>query len=73
MPKGYWVVAYREIRDTEKLMAYAKIAGPAIEAAGGRFVVRGTAAKAYEAGILERTTVVEFDSLETAIAVHESA
>ena len=41
-------------------------------AAGGRFVARGNAAKAYEAGQLLRTVVVEFDSLEKAIAAHDS-
>lgn len=72
MAKAYWVVCYREIKDPAKLAAYAKLAGPAIEAAGGRALVRGTAVKAYESGQLERTVVVEFDSMEHAIAAHES-
>lgn len=72
MPKAYWVNTYREIHDDEKLAAYAKIAGPAVTAAGGKFLIRGVAAKAYEAGIAERTTVVEFPSLEVAIATHDS-
>lgn len=73
MAKAYWVSAYHEIYDTDKLAAYAKLAGPAIEAGGGRFLARGTAAKAYEAGILQRTVLVEFDSLEKAIATHDGA
>ncbi|MFT5174380.1 MAG: hypothetical protein ACI8W7_002567 [Gammaproteobacteria bacterium] len=72
MPKAYWVSSYQAIHDEEKLAAYAKIAGPAVEAAGGRFIARGKAAKAYEAGIVQRTTLVEFDSLEAAIAAHET-
>jgi uncharacterized protein (DUF1330 family) len=72
MAKAYWITCYREISDPAKLAAYAKLAGPSIEAGGGRFVVRGTAAKAYEAGQLERTVVIEFDSVEHAIAVHDS-
>ena len=72
MAKAYWVVCYREISDPAKLAAYAKIAGPAIEAAGGRAIVRGAAIKAYESGQLERTVVIEFDSVEHAIAVHDS-
>jgi uncharacterized protein (DUF1330 family) len=72
MAKAYWITCYREISDPAKLAAYAKLAGPSIEAGGGRFVVRGTAAKAYEAGHLERTVVIEFDSVEHAIAVHDS-
>lgn len=72
MAKAYWVVCYREISDPAKLAAYAKLAGPAIQEGGGRTLVRGTAVKAYEAGQLERTVVIEFDSVEHAIAVHDS-
>jgi uncharacterized protein (DUF1330 family) len=50
-----------------------KLAGPAIHAAGGRFLARGTAAKAYEAGLLQRTVIIEFDSVEKATAAHDSA
>ena len=72
MAKAYWVVCYREIKDPAKLAAYAKLAGPAIEAGGGRVLARGTAVKAYDAGQLERTVLIEFDSVEHAIAVHDS-
>jgi uncharacterized protein (DUF1330 family) len=72
MAKAYWVVSYRQIKDPARLAAYAKLAGPAIEASGGRALVRGTAVKAYEAGQLERTVVIEFDSLEGAIAAHDT-
>ena len=41
MPKAYWVGSYQAIHDEEKLAAYAKIAGPAVIAAGGRFLSRG--------------------------------
>ena len=73
MAKGYWVVSYRSIKKPEALAAYAKLAGPAIQAAGGRFLVRGTPAKVYEAGLEQRTVVVEFDSIAAAIAAHNSA
>jgi uncharacterized protein (DUF1330 family) len=72
MAKAYWVVCYRSISNPDALAAYAKIAGPAIQAAGGRFLVRGTPAKTYENGVNQRTVVSEFDSLEKAIAAHES-
>ena len=72
MAKAYWVVCYREIKDPAKLAAYAKLAAPAIQAGGGRILARDTAVKAYEAGQLERTVLVEFDSVEHAIAVHDS-
>ena len=72
MAKGYWISCYRSISNPEALAAYAKLAGPAIQAAGGRFVVRGTPAKTYEAGVNQRTVVVEFESVQKAIAVHDS-
>jgi uncharacterized protein (DUF1330 family) len=71
MAKAYWITCYRQISDPGKLAAYAKLAGPSIEAGGGRFLVRGTAARAYEAGQVERTVVIEFDSVEHAIATHD--
>jgi len=73
MPKGYWITLYRLVSNPEALAAYGKLAGPAITAGGGRFVVRGVPAKTYEAGLNERTVVIEFDSLEKAIATFESA
>ena len=70
MAKGYWITAYRKISDPEKLAAYAKLAGPALLAAGGRFLARGTASEVHEAGLLERTVLIEFDSVETARAAY---
>jgi uncharacterized protein (DUF1330 family) len=72
MAKAYWVTCYRSISDPEALAAYAKLAGPALAAAGGRFLARGNAANAYEAGLTERTVLIEFDSVERAVAAHES-
>lgn len=73
MAKAYWISCYRQITDPAKLAAYAKLAGPAIESGGGRFLSRSSAVKAYEDGKTERTVVIEFDSVEQAIAVHDSA
>ena len=71
MAKAYMVVTYRSISNPDALAAYAKIAGPAVQAAGGKFLVRGTPSKTYEAGMKERTVVVEFPSLAQAIAAYE--
>ena len=71
MAKGYWLSAYRSIKDQTALQDYAKLAGPAIQAAGGRFLVRGNPAKTYEAGLNQRTVIVEFDSVAAAIACHD--
>jgi uncharacterized protein (DUF1330 family) len=73
MPKAYWVVCYHSIKNPEALAAYAKLAAPAIQAAGGRFLVRTpTPAKTYEAGMQQRTVVTEFESVARAIAAHDS-
>ena len=72
MAKAYWVAAYRSISNPEALTAYAKIGGPAIIAAGGRFLARGVPVHTYEAGLMERTVVIEFDSVEQAKAAHDS-
>ena len=71
MPKAYMVVQYRSVAKPEKIAEYAKLAGPAVQAQGGRFLVRGTPAKTYEAGVAERTVVVEFPSLAAAIAAYD--
>lgn len=71
MAKAYWISCYRSISSPDALAVYAKLATPAIQGAGGRFVVRGMPAKTYEAGLNQRTVVVEFESLEKAIAVHD--
>jgi uncharacterized protein (DUF1330 family) len=72
MPKAYWVSTYRAIHDPDKLAAYAKLAGPAIQGSGGRFLARGTAVKAYEQGVAQRTVLIEFDSVEQAMECHDS-
>ena len=72
MAKAYWVVTYRNIKDQDKLAAYAKLAGPAIAAAGGKFVVRGMPSKILEGGLNQRTVVSEWPSLQAAVAAYES-
>ena len=73
MSKAYWVATYHSISDSDKLAAYAAIAGPAITAGGGTFLARGNPSMAYEAGKMERTVLIEFASVEAAIAAHDSA
>jgi len=71
MAKGYLVTCYRKINDQEKWAAYAKLAAPAIQKAGGRFIVRGMPMKIYEQGVRERTVIVEFDNVHKAVAAHD--
>lgn len=72
MPKVYWVSCYRSVSDPTALANYAKAAGPALEAHGGQFLARNTAARWYEAGLPQRLVIVEFASLEAAVAAYES-
>jgi uncharacterized protein (DUF1330 family) len=73
MAKGYWVTFYRSVSNPTALAEYAPLAARAIQAGGGRFLARGTPARAYEAGLAERAIVIEFDSLAQAIATYEGA
>jgi len=72
MAKAYWINLFRNVKDPAKVDAYRKLAGPVMEAAGAKFLVRGDPAKVYEAGVNMRAVVIEFPSVEAAIAAHDS-
>ncbi len=72
MAKAYWVATYFSVSNPDALAEYAKLAGPAIMGAGGRFLARGNAAKAYEKGLMQRVVIIEFDSVDKAVAAHDS-
>jgi uncharacterized protein (DUF1330 family) len=72
MAKAYWISAYRAVRDPEALAAYAKIAVPALQAAGARLLARGLPARVYENGLEQRTVILEFASVAQAVAAHDS-
>lgn len=69
---AYWISVYDEIIDEGKVAAYATLARPALEAAGGRFIARGLPEQTYEAGVVTRTVVVEFESVDAARQAHDS-
>ena len=72
MAKGYWVTTYRSISNPDAMAAYAKLAGPALTAAGAKFLARGNPAKVYENGINQRVVISEFPSVAAAVAAHDS-
>jgi uncharacterized protein (DUF1330 family) len=72
MAKGYWVATYRSISNQDAFAEYGKLAGPAIQAGGGRFLVRGSPVKTYENGQMQRVVIIEFDSVEQAMQAHDS-
>jgi uncharacterized protein (DUF1330 family) len=72
MPKAYWCSIYRSVSNPDALAAYAKLAGPALTAAGGRFLARGNPARTMEQGLMQRTVLIEFDSVDAAVAAYNS-
>jgi len=72
MAKAYWISTYRSIKNPDALAAYGKLAGPALQAAGGTFLARGIPAIAKEGGLLQRTVLIEFDSVAQAEAAYAS-
>jgi uncharacterized protein (DUF1330 family) len=70
LPKVYAIVFYRSPPQAS-FAEYGELAIPAVHAGGGRILARGLPSKIYEAGMNERVTLIEFDSLEQAIAMRE--
>jgi uncharacterized protein (DUF1330 family) len=69
---AYWINFFTRISDPDRVAAYAALAGPAMRAAGGRFLARGEPAHTFEGGTSCRTTLIEFDSVEAAVAAYHS-
>jgi uncharacterized protein (DUF1330 family) len=72
MAKAYWVSVYRSVSDPAKMKAYGDLAGPALAAAGGKILARQSAAAAWENGLKERVVIIQFDSVDQAVAAHQS-
>jgi uncharacterized protein (DUF1330 family) len=72
LPKAYVMVMYRSSPEPTTFAQYGELAIPAVQQGGGRILARGLPSKTYEAGMNERVTLVEFDSLEQAISARES-
>ena len=70
--RAYWISIYRKITDEAKVAAYAQLAGPALEAAGGTFIARGLPEQTYESGEATRTVLIEFASVDAARQAHDS-
>jgi len=72
MPKAYWI-ARVDVRDPERYADYVSTAAPAMQRFGARFVVRGGAYREMEGTARARNVVIEFASMEDALACYESA
>jgi len=69
---AYWINTFRSVNDEERLASYVALAGPAMLSGGGRFLARGLPAAAFEEGVVERTALIEFPSVEAAVATYQS-
>jgi uncharacterized protein (DUF1330 family) len=70
---AYWINTFIDISDEAKLARYVELSGPAMRAAGGRFLARGNPAYVFEGGAALRTTLIEFDSVEAAVGAYQSS
>lgn len=68
---AYWI-AHIIVTDDEAYGRYARLAGPAIEAHGGRFLARGGAHVQLEGRDRPRNVVVEFADVAAAEACYRS-
>lgn len=72
MAKAYWIATYKSILDPEKHAEYAKIAAPAIEAAGGRFLARSGQITHLEPSPARRIVLIEFPDRAAALTAYNS-
>lgn len=73
MAKAYWICTYRSINDPDALVAYGKLAGPAVQAFGGRMTARAVPAITYQGPAPARVVILEFDSVKHAMDAHASS
>ena len=71
MAKGYWI-AQNDVSDPETYKKYQQASAVAFEKFGAKFLVRGGKHKAIQGAIRARHVLIEFESLEKAIACYES-
>jgi uncharacterized protein (DUF1330 family) len=72
MPKAYVIVDIN-VTDPVQYEQYRALAGPAVEAGGGRFIVRGGATEVLEGDrVPNRVVILEFPSMDAARAWYDS-
>ena len=70
--KAYWITRCH-VHNSDEYDEYIRLAGPAINKYGGRFLVRGGEQIELEGGSYERTVLVEFNSMNEAKLCYESS
>lgn len=71
MPKAYWI-AQVTVTDPERYVGYQAVAPEAFQAHGARFLARGGRTETVEGPEWARHVVIEFDSLDQALACYQS-
>jgi len=71
MPKAYWI-ARVDVRDAETYKKYVETGKPAFERHGAKFLARGGKAEQLEGQGRARNVLIEFPSLEEALACYNS-
>ena len=71
MPKAYWI-AHIDVRDAERYPDYVATAKPAFERHGARFLARGGRTEGMEGTARGRNVVIEFPSMDEALACYHS-
>ena len=71
MPKGYWIATIT-IREPGGYPAYQAAVRHALDAYGGRYLVRGGKAEIREGAPRPRAVVIEFQDYATAVACYVS-
>jgi len=71
MPKAYWI-AHVTVTDPDPYALYAKGATEAFQRHGARVLARGGAVEQLEGDGHPRNVVIEFDSMEAALACYNS-
>lgn len=69
MAKGYWI-ARMDVRDAERYKDYVSGAASAFKKYDAKFLVRGGAAHSLEGPGRARNVVIEFPSVEEALACY---
>ncbi len=62
-----------DVHDADAYGEYAKLAGPAVEKFGGKFLARGGKMVVKEGNPMPRAVIIEWPDMETAEAFYDSS
>jgi uncharacterized protein (DUF1330 family) len=71
MPKAYWI-ARVDVNDPETYKKYVETGKPAFERYNAKFLARGGRSEALEGNNRARNVLIEFASMEDALACYNS-